>query len=479
MKRGPESMPSQDSLASRPAAATPLSWRVAALALLGGGMLVGYLAARKKSGGVVARLAAGVAIGAAVPVARASRRPPITPDDAAGALEETGSPPTFTVLVAARDEAAVLPGLVRDVGRQDYRDAEGLPRFELVVVDDRSIDGSGEAVLTAACLCGIEAVTRVVRREGDGLADGKGAALSAVQPEACRGDVVLVLDADARIEPSFLRRAAGYFGAGADAVTARRRIMGEASGWLAGVQGDEQTLDGELNRGRWAMGGCSEFRGNGIMIRRDLLAAVGGWRAAALTEDIDLSSRLAVAGKNVAWAIDAEVWEEPVRDLPALWRQRLRWAEGALRRAFEQGPAVVTSERLAPRARLDFAAYVGQLAVPPLILGAGLAALRGRIRALLLLLAGYAGVSFALGWDSLRWSGSQDGGPIGVGERLRRAVRLSVFSAIWLGAVPRALLSLGLRRGAVRYEKMPHSGGQPGGASRRRERPGDRPISHR
>ena len=79
------------------------------------------------------------------------------------------------------------------------------------------------------------------------------------------------------------------------------------------------------------MGGCSEFRGNGIMVRRELLAAVGGWRAAALTEDIDLSSRIAAApGERVAWAMDAEVWEEPVRDWGGLWRQRLRWAEGAI-----------------------------------------------------------------------------------------------------------------------------------------------------
>src|SRR5205814_10436749 len=59
---------------------------------------------------------------------------------------------------------------------------------------------------------------------------------------------------------------------------------------LAGAQADEQTLDGELQRGRWALGGCSEFRGNGIVIRRDLLAEVGGWRAEALTEDLDLRS---------------------------------------------------------------------------------------------------------------------------------------------------------------------------------------------
>jgi len=63
--------------------------------------------------------------------------------------------------------------------------------------------GSGEVVAAAARDFGIERVTRVIRREGDGLPDGKGAALAAAQPDVCRGDVILVLDADARIEPCF------------------------------------------------------------------------------------------------------------------------------------------------------------------------------------------------------------------------------------------------------------------------------------
>ena len=134
------------------------------------------------------------------------------------------------------------------------------------------------------------------------------------------------------------------------------------------------------------MGGCSEFRGNGIMIRRELLAAAGGWRASALTEDIDLSSRIAaMTGDRVAWAIDVEVWEEPVRSVRRLWRQRLRWAEGAIRRALEHGPAVVTSSRLPVAARLDFVAYVGQLAVPAVVAGAAVSAVvSGRRRSTML-----------------------------------------------------------------------------------------------
>jgi cellulose synthase/poly-beta-1,6-N-acetylglucosamine synthase-like glycosyltransferase len=409
---------------------------------------------------VVPILTAGVALGAAIPIAAASRRPPIAPDEAERALAETADPPAFTILVGARDEASVLTQLVGDVSRQDYRDATGKPLFELIVVDDRSTDGTGRIASEAAAECGIADVTRVLGREGEGLADGKGAALSAVAPEDCRGDVVLVLDADARMASDFLRRAAGYFAAGANAVTARRRILGSGTSWLAGAQADEQTLDGEINGGRWALGGCSEFRGNGIMIRRDLLAAAGGWRAAALTEDIDLSSRLAAtSGDSVAWAIDAEVWEEPVRTLSGLWRQRLRWAEGAFRRAFEHGPAVVHSHELSIGAKLDFVGYVGQLAVPVVVLGAAVStATGGRRRALLAILGGYLGVGVGLGWDSLRWETRLDGSPLHSRDRISRALRLSLFNGLWLLVVPKALLDLALSRGAVRYSKMEHTG---------------------
>ena len=446
--------------ASLDTSATPQSWRVAALGLLAGGFAVGVLSSHKRLGGVVTVTTAGVALGCAVPVALASRRPPITPRDAVAALARADSMPTFSVVVGARDEAAVLRRLVADVSSQDYRGADGAPLFELIVVDDRSTDGTADAVVAAAAEHGVANLTHVVLRRGDNLPDGKGAALTAAQPGICHGDVVLVLDADARLEPWFLRRAAGYFAAGANAVTARRRILDAEIGWLAGAQADEQTLDGELNRGRWAMGGCSEFRGNGIMVRRDLLAAAGGWRAEALTEDIDLSSRIAaLAGERVAWAIDAEVWEEPVRTVEGLWRQRLRWAEGAFRRAFEHGPAVVRSSKLPIAARLDFVAYVGQLAIPPIVMGAaGAAVVTGRRRSLLSIVAGYVGIGALLGWDALRWERQPDGRPLDRSDRMRRTLRVSLFNALWLVVVPRALLDLALRRGPIRYVKMEHDG---------------------
>jgi glycosyltransferase involved in cell wall biosynthesis len=444
---------------------TPDAWRIAAAGVLVGGFGLGYVAATGRLRRLLPALTAGVALGSAVPIAVASRRPPISPRDAERALAMSRRKPVFSVVVGARNEASALPRLVADLSRQDYRDSSGARLFELIVVDDRSTDGTAEAALAAAQECGISTAIRVVRRSGAGLADGKGAALTAAQPDICRGDVVVVLDADARLEPQFLRRAAGYFEAGAPAVTARRRILSAERGWLEGAQADEQTLDGEINRGRWAMGGCSEFRGNGIMIRRDLLAEVGGWRASALTEDTDLASRVAAAtGKGVAWAIDAEVWEEPVSRLVPLWNQRKRWAEGAIRRFLEHGPSVLRSSRLSLAAKADFVTYGAQLVVPPIVLGAATGAIaRRRGKGFAAIVTGYFGASAILAWDSLRWAepaGSRS--RASRAGRAGRALRVTVFNGLWLLAVPRALANIALSRGPIRYVKMDHEGvGEP------------------
>ena len=437
---------------------TPQRWREAAVAMLAGGTAAGYVASRSCALGRAMSAAFGLALASVVPIAVASRRAPIEPAEAATAAGRRTV--TFSVLVAARDEAAVLPNLVADLAAQDHRSEGGRPLFELIVIDDRSVDGTPQAVLRAAAGAGIGGVTRLVRRSGPELADGKGAALTAVSPAACHGDVIVVLDADARIGPAFLSTLAGYVSVGVEAMTVRRRVLDAATSQLGAAQADEQLADGEIQRGRWALGGCSEFRGNGIVVGRELLARAGGWRAEALTEDLDLSSRIAaLEGVRVAWLIDAEVWEEPVRDAISLWQQRVRWAEGALRRLFEHGPSVMRSDRLSVAARLDFIAYAAQLVAPPVVLGAIAATLlhrRGALARRLVVL--YGAAAAAVGFDALRWERDADGRALTVGERARRATRLAAFGSIWLAAVPAAMWRLATRRGPVAYDKMPHVG---------------------
>jgi hypothetical protein len=118
----------------------------------------------------------------------------------------------------------------------------------------------------------------------------------------------------------------------------------------------------------------------------------------------------------------------------------------------------MSSPSLPLGARLDFIAYVGQLAVPPIVLGATASAVvTGRRRPLISLVAGYLGVSALLGWDALRWERRADGRALPAWERLKRTMRVSLFNGLWLVAVPRALADLAFRGGPIRYVKMDHA----------------------
>ena len=94
----------------------PATLRVVSAALLGGGALAGFAPAAVTSRRLLPALALGVA-GLILTIARADRRPPvsrrvISPPSPAGS-EASVSPTrdrlTFSILVAARDEAVVLP----------------------------------------------------------------------------------------------------------------------------------------------------------------------------------------------------------------------------------------------------------------------------------------------------------------------------------------------------------------------------------
>jgi hypothetical protein len=431
--------------------------RAAAVALPAGAVLAGWQAPQSRIATCVVLSGGVIAAAMALPLAHAGRRA-VVPAAMGGEL------PWLSVIVPARDESAVIAALIGDLGRQDHVSGDGSPRFDVTVVDDRSADGTGAVARAALRHAGLDEVS-LVRRRFARAADGKGAALASVPLDEVRGDAMVVLDADARIAPDFLRRAAEVIGSGADAVTARRRMLlptgsGRLPRLLAHVQDDEQTLDGEIQLGRWALGGASELRGNGMVVRTAELAAVGGWSSGALCEDLELSTRLFGHSRHgVTWTQDLQVWEEPVVEFRALVRQRVRWAEGLVLRDLRETLPLLGRRGLGPTQRLDVLAYLSQSPAPFAALGLLLARSAGGRRRLALLAGAYALGAGALAWDALRWSPGADGMPAPTFRRAARALAVVGWSSLWLLVLPVGWLRVAIGRGEIRFSKTVHRGG--------------------
>lgn len=132
--------------------------------------------------------------------------------------------PSVSVVIAARDEAADVGHAVRSRLAEDY------PALELVLVDDRSTDGTGRLALAEA---GGDARLTVTRVEA--LPKGWLGKLNALHTgvQAAKGDWVLFSDGDVSVAPGTLRRAVAYCEAnGLDHLALLPGF--EAPGWVMG-----------------------------------------------------------------------------------------------------------------------------------------------------------------------------------------------------------------------------------------------------
>ena len=417
---------------------------VAAIALLAGGGIALLGARRSREA-------------AAAPQARPPEARPVTPEGAADEARPS-APVPLTILVPARNEAAVIGALLADLGQQC-----GAPP-EIVVIDDGSVDGTGEAARAALIAGAIDG--RVIRRPAGG--DGKGRALAEATSDPRpdrrwgRQGIVVVLDADARVAPGFSEACRTAIARGSRAATARRRMLkpsrgGRAAMALALLQDDEQALDDAVQRARLAFGGAAEFRGNGMVLRADTLAGIGGFPIDALCEDLELSTCLFLAtGRGVDRPDGLTVWEQPVTGFIALLRQRLRWAEGSVRRDLRIVLPAMRARHIAPRRKLEPVAYAGQALVPWLAAGLALRALAGRsaiaARALATLLAAYGVATWLIAWSAVPSRSAS-----WVADRVIRSAGMSLFAGLWLVVLPAAWLRVAAQRAAPGFAQTVHA----------------------
>lgn len=262
--------------------------------------------------------------------------------------------PFVSVMIPAHNEETVISNTVENILGMDY------PNFEVIVIDDRSSDNTPNVIKELEQK--YEKVKALIREAG--AFPGKSAVLNDALAIA-KGEAVLVFDADATVEPDFLKKLIPHLEpADVGAVQARKIIRNKDVNLLTRCQNNEYTMDTQLQVGRDAIKGAVELRGNGELIKRTALDDIGGWNNYTITDDLDMSTRLHIKGWDVRFCDDVCVYEEGIVYLFPLFKQRRRWLEGTIRRYLEYFWAAMWSKKMSLRAQFDMAMYITEFIMP-------------------------------------------------------------------------------------------------------------------
>ena len=234
------------------------------------------------------------------------------------------SAPKVSLLVAAKNEEAVITNLIEMLCGLDYP----ADQYEVWAIDDHSSDRTPE-ILDQLILEYPQ--LRVVHRPAN-AGGGKSGALNEVMSQT-KGEIIGVFDADASITTDLLRKVVPMFAeAEVGAVQVRKAIANSAENFWTKGQTAEMALDSYMQQQRITVGGIGELRGNGQFVRRSALDSCGGWNEQTITDDLDLTIRLHLDNWKIGFLLAPAVQEEGVTSAKALWHQRNRWAEGGYQR---------------------------------------------------------------------------------------------------------------------------------------------------
>lgn len=235
--------------------------------------------------------------------------------------------PLLSVIIPAYNEEKVIKRCIDSILRSEY------PNFEVIVSDDGSKDTTVRIVKTwiKAHSKG-DKITIVC----DGINRGRGGAINQALKKA-KGELIMAIDADCTIEKDTIRNAVEHFNdKHVMALAANVKIMPHLSilgllqqfEWVTSFRSKKFN---SLVNAEYIVGGA------GATYRRSVLKALGGFDESKLTEDIDLSLRIAAKGNRrylLKYASDVVVMTEHVPSYIGLFRQRFRWKLGSLQALF-------------------------------------------------------------------------------------------------------------------------------------------------
>jgi biofilm PGA synthesis N-glycosyltransferase PgaC len=225
--------------------------------------------------------------------------------------------PSITVLVPAYAEEKTIGPCLDALREVNY------PDLEVIAIDDGSPDRTAEIVTEK--LAGDPRLRFLEKKVNEGKAMAMNDALSITT-----GEVVVVIDADARIHPYALRFMAAHFVRvpRVGGVTGNPRPINRVN-TLTELQVAEYASNVSLmRRSQVVWGRILTMSGVISAFRRSVIAEVGPFDPSMATEDIELTWRIQRSFYDVRYEPRAVLGMVVPQTLPELWRQRMRWGRG-------------------------------------------------------------------------------------------------------------------------------------------------------
>ncbi|MBO0863078.1 MAG: glycosyltransferase [Chloracidobacterium sp.] len=231
--------------------------------------------------------------------------------------ERSEKPPFVSVIIPAYNEERVIAQTISSLLGSTY------PRFEIIVVDDGSLDRTSEVVRER--FGGARRVRLFTRTNV-----GKAGALNFGLRHA-RGAIIVALDADTIFPTHTLGALARRFEDPEVGAVAGNAKVGNRINLITRWQALEYVTLQNLDRRAFALLNCITVVPGAVGAwRRGLLEQIGGFSSDTLAEDQDLTLKVRKLGYRVVYEDTAVALTEAPDTWRGLAKQRFRWSFGTL-----------------------------------------------------------------------------------------------------------------------------------------------------
>ena len=208
------------------------------------------------------------------------------------------------------------------------------PNYELIFINDGSKDNTAEIIDRWAAK---EKKITALHQENQGKASALNHGLT-----IAKGKYVACIDGDAVLDyyaldymVQALEKDPKYA-----ATTGNPRVRNRST-ILGRLQVSEfSSIIGLIKRAQGLMGTIFTVSGVCCLFRKDVMEEIGGWSTNMITEDIDISWKIQIAGYNIMYEPRALCWVLMPESMKGLYKQRLRWAQGGAETIIKYFPKI-------------------------------------------------------------------------------------------------------------------------------------------